>query len=76
MTQAEWHFPENKPYTRKTLGEMCCAVHHDPEEQDLYIVQKCHPREGLDALYSKETGILQLQCTTCNELVMEIKVAQ
>jgi hypothetical protein len=39
------------------------------------LTQPCHAGDGLDAMYDKKSGTLELRCWTCGALTLIVKVA-
>ena len=49
-----------------------CAHQHP---RVIYLNQRCHPKAGLEVLYEKGTGILQVRCKECAEPVADAALA-
>ena len=72
----EWVFPQRNALTRAKLDPMGCAAPNcDHDHSELYLVQKCHPKVGVDAKYVKDTGQVVITCHACDELVAVLQVA-
>lgn len=48
-----------------------CNEVHD----EIFIMQRCHPRTGLDVSYTKGSGEIKITCRTCGAPVSRIGVA-
>ena len=40
--------------------------------EPMYIISKCHPKEGCKILYLE--GVLRLECSICREVIANIRV--
>lgn len=45
----------------------------DKPMSEMFICQNCHPEADLQALYQK-TGVLQLLCAVCDQLVVAVEL--
>jgi hypothetical protein len=64
--------------TRADLDEAHCGVPgctHDDHDR-LFLVQKCHPRSGVEVSYDRRDGLLRLRCRRCLMPISEIEVAR
>jgi len=72
--------PKPQPYGLEVLEHMAeqgCSVpgcEHQHKPGEVFLVQKCHPKTGLEVSYTKGTGVVALKCRTCHLLVAEISV--
>jgi hypothetical protein len=53
-----------------------CECHGKAPEEGLYVNQLCHPKASVEARYQRKTGILFLECSECEQLVVAIQVAK
>jgi hypothetical protein len=61
--------------TRQDLDQWKCDNPHCRHDHpEVFIVQNCHPKKGMEARYNKFSGALILTCIKCGSLVAEILV--
>lgn len=66
-----------KSLTRTILdAEECHTPGCQKDHSILYILAKCHPKSGLEAVYHKPTGLLRLTCCECEEIVADFQIAE
>jgi len=76
MSKAEWQFPKAPRQTQSTLNPRGCELPGcDHDHSTLYLCQQCHPKAGLDVLYVKANGTLEITCKKCDRFVALIQVA-
>lgn len=60
--------------TRVELDKAACPC-GNKECDEIYLKALCHPRAGMMVCYNQKTGILEVRCFQCEEMVSKIKVA-
>ena len=68
--------PEPPVLTQRILDLAGCDEPGcDHDHSVLVLIQRCHPRAGLQVEYHKARGVLRCACQRCQRPVYEIAVA-
>lgn len=65
-----------EPMTRAELNELGCSIPDCTDSHDvIYFHPSCHDGGAVYASFNKKTGILRLECSTCEKPIIDVLVA-
>lgn len=63
------------PEMERAASKGCSTPGCNHDHSVLFLTQRCHPKAGLEASYTKGSGLVTLRCNICKLELADIAVA-
>lgn len=63
------------PELEQSAAQGCSMPNCTHDHSTLFLTQRCHPKAGLEASYTKGSGVVTLRCIHCKLELVDLAVA-